>query len=57
MAVKDKAAQDRLHHGVSQEPVYPNKRLAKFQHDHLLLHILGMPSCMLEGKDAHISLQ
>lgn len=57
MAVKKKAAQDRLHYGMSQERVYPSKRLAKFQHDHLLPHILGMPSCMLEGRDAHISLQ
>lgn len=53
MAVENKAAQDRPYH---DEHIYPNKRLAKLHHEHLP-HILGLPSCMLEGKDAHNSLQ
>lgn len=57
MAVEDKAAKHRLHHGVSQGHIYPNKRLVKKHYEHLLPHVLGMPSYMAEGKDAHISLQ
>lgn len=44
------------HAVVSQEYIYPNNRLAKLHREHLLPHILGMPPCMLKGKDAHISL-
>lgn len=54
MAAKDKTAKHRLHHSVSQGHVYPNKRVAKEHHEHLLPHVLGMPSYIAEGKDVHI---
>lgn len=45
MALEDKAAKHRLHHGVSH---CRDNRLAKKHHEQLLLHVLGMPSYIAE---------
>lgn len=56
-AVEDKAVKHRLHHGVSQGHSYPDKRLTRDQHEHVLHHNHRMPSYMAEGKDAHFMCQ